>query len=174
MKHWTKIERAARDYAIAAHAGQHRKYTCEPYVTHPIAVARAARDLGMAEEAVVAAFLHDVVEDCGKATGEIRSLFGERVAFLVDGMTDRRDAAVNRAERKRRTRQRFAAWCDSDLHTLKALDLIDNAESIREHDQKFWAVFRLEANVLCQVLELACPELRPRLEELFGAEGVEG
>ena len=80
-----KIQRA---YEIAekAHQGQLRK-SGEPYMSHPIAVSMILVDLGMDTDSVVAALLHDVVEDTQVEIEAIRKEFGEETAQLVDGMT---------------------------------------------------------------------------------------
>lgn len=79
--------RAAFDLARSAHASQKRK-TGEPYILHPIAVATiAAEELMLETNAVIACFLHDVVEDTHYTIDDIRSLFGDDVAFLVRVVT---------------------------------------------------------------------------------------
>ncbi|MCC7165801.1 MAG: bifunctional (p)ppGpp synthetase/guanosine-3',5'-bis(diphosphate) 3'-pyrophosphohydrolase [Anaerolineae bacterium] len=80
-----RIERA---YALAAeaHRGQTRA-SGEPYVTHPVATARILADLYMDEDTIVAALLHDVLEDTAVTIDEIRAQFGDDVAQLVDGVT---------------------------------------------------------------------------------------
>lgn len=73
--------------AREAHAPQVRK-TGEPYILHPVAVANiAAEELHLDVNSVIAAFLHDVVEDTPHPIGEIRARFGDDVAFLVDVLT---------------------------------------------------------------------------------------
>ena len=59
----------------------------EPYICHPLAVARLVLDLGMDTESIAAALLHDVVEDTPTTIEQIKSSFGEEVALLVDGVT---------------------------------------------------------------------------------------
>lgn len=82
--------RAAYDFAFEAHKDQKRK-TGEPYITHPIAVATiAAEELELDTNTVCAAFLHDVVEDTPYTIEDIRSRFGDEVAFLVDVVTKRK------------------------------------------------------------------------------------
>ena len=79
--------RAAFEFAKEAHAPQKRK-SGEPYITHPIAVAKiAAIELQLDVNSVIAAFLHDVVEDTPHTVAEIRRLFGNDVAFLVQAVT---------------------------------------------------------------------------------------
>ncbi|HSE11583.1 MAG TPA: RelA/SpoT family protein, partial [Rudaea sp.] len=69
-----------------AHAGQTRK-SGEPYITHPVAVAGILADLGMDVETIVAAILHDTLEDTPLSRKELESGFGATVAELVDGVT---------------------------------------------------------------------------------------
>lgn len=84
--------RAAFQLAYKAHAPQKRK-TGEPYILHPIAVANiAAEELHLDADSVIAAFLHDVVEDTPHTIDEIRQQFGDDVAFLVDVVTKREKA----------------------------------------------------------------------------------
>jgi len=82
----TRIEKAFR-FANAAHDGIKRK-SGEPYIIHPIAVARiVALDLGLGATSIVAAILHDVVEDTEYRLSDIENMFGEQVARIVDGLT---------------------------------------------------------------------------------------
>ena len=59
----------------------------EPYICHPLAVARLVLDLGMDSESIAAALLHDVVEDTPTTLDDLKAAFGEEVALLVDGVT---------------------------------------------------------------------------------------
>ena len=73
-------------YAEKAHRGQTRK-TGEPYITHPISVACILAKLHLDIPTLLAALLHDVVEDTGVVSAEIGEVFGKQVADLVDGLT---------------------------------------------------------------------------------------
>ncbi|OYZ39163.1 MAG: guanosine-3',5'-bis(diphosphate) 3'-pyrophosphohydrolase, partial [Methylotenera sp. 24-45-7] len=73
-------------YAFHAHDGVVRK-TGEPYITHPVSVACILADLHMDVPTILAALLHDVVEDTPITTLDIKELFGQQVAELVDGVT---------------------------------------------------------------------------------------
>ena len=80
----------AYQLAAVAHEGQKRN-TGEPYIVHPIAVANiAAEELELDANTVIAAFLHDVVEDTEYTLEDIRKRFGDDVAFLVDVVTKRK------------------------------------------------------------------------------------
>ncbi len=77
-----------RAWAIgaAAHAGQTRK-SGEPYITHPVAVSQVLAELGLDLETLVAAILHDTIEDTPLTRADVAAQFGETVAELVDGVT---------------------------------------------------------------------------------------
>ncbi|WAC61861.1 bifunctional (p)ppGpp synthetase/guanosine-3',5'-bis(diphosphate) 3'-pyrophosphohydrolase [Pseudoxanthomonas sp. SL93] len=93
--------RRAWEVGAAAHAGQTRK-SGEPYITHPVAVAGVLAELGMDAETLMAAILHDTIEDTPLTGAEIAAEFGESVAELVEGVTkldklkfrDRQEAAA--------------------------------------------------------------------------------
>jgi len=79
--------RKAFDVALEAHKNQRRK-TGEPYIFHPIAVAKiVAYEIGLDTTSIIAALLHDVVEDTDYTTEDIERLFGENVARIVSGLT---------------------------------------------------------------------------------------
>lgn len=72
--------------ATTAHQNQTRK-SGEPYISHPLAVKKILEDWGMDEDTIIAGVLHDTVEDTDLTLEDIKSEFGETVAFLVDGVT---------------------------------------------------------------------------------------
>ncbi|MDP2181186.1 MAG: bifunctional (p)ppGpp synthetase/guanosine-3',5'-bis(diphosphate) 3'-pyrophosphohydrolase [Actinomycetota bacterium] len=76
----------AYEFAVAAHEGQMRK-SGEPFVKHPVEACLILAELHLDTATLQAALLHDVVEDSGVALKEIRELFGDEVADLVDGVT---------------------------------------------------------------------------------------
>ena len=82
------LEKISRAYMVAskAHEGQLRE-SGEPYISHPLAVVEILLDLGMDTDSLVAALLHDVVEDTDVTLDMIRKEFGEDVALLVGGVT---------------------------------------------------------------------------------------
>jgi GTP pyrophosphokinase len=82
-----KMIRSAFDVAVDAHKDQRRK-SGEAYIFHPIAVAKiVASEIGLDATSIVAALLHDVVEDTPYSLADIEQLFGETVARIVDGLT---------------------------------------------------------------------------------------
>ena len=78
--------RAAYDFASTAHLNQRRK-DGSPYVGHPLAAASIIAEMGLDEEAVIAALLHDVIEDTGVTHEDIAKRFGGNVADIVEGVT---------------------------------------------------------------------------------------
>lgn len=83
----SKMIRKAYEIAVQAHSEQRRK-SGEPYILHPIAVARiCAEEIGLGPTAIACALLHDVVEDTDITLDEIELEFGQRVRKIVDGLT---------------------------------------------------------------------------------------
>ena len=78
--------REAYDFGAEKHLGQ-KRLSGEPYITHPVAVADILADLRLDADTLVAAILHDVIEDTPTAKAEIASIFGQVVADLVDGVS---------------------------------------------------------------------------------------
>src|ERR1041384_7585462 len=81
-----KKVREAYRFADEAHLGQFRA-SGEPYITHPIAVAGLCADWKLDAQAIMAALMHDAMEDCGVSKIELIERFGAPVADLVDGLT---------------------------------------------------------------------------------------
>ncbi|MBL4755487.1 MAG: bifunctional (p)ppGpp synthetase/guanosine-3',5'-bis(diphosphate) 3'-pyrophosphohydrolase [Flavobacteriales bacterium] len=82
-----KVIRKAFDVALEAHKDMRRK-SGEPYIYHPIAVARiAAGEIGLGTTSVVCALLHDVVEDTELTLDDMEKMFGPKVASIIDGLT---------------------------------------------------------------------------------------
>ncbi|MBB3187124.1 GTP pyrophosphokinase [Microbacter margulisiae] len=87
--HRQKVEliEKAFHFANQAHKGIRRR-SGEPYIMHPIAVARiVVKEIGLGSTSICAALLHDVVEDTDYTTDDIENLFGKRIAIIVDGLT---------------------------------------------------------------------------------------
>ena len=102
--------------AESAHAGQVRKSGL-PYILHPVAVAEILVDLGMDDNTICAALLHDVVEDSEMSLEQMRELFGEEVAHLIDGVTKLALKPLENAT----TRQRKAAETARTAETLRKM-----------------------------------------------------
>lgn len=149
------LEEQARRYATQAHAaaGQRRKYTDEPYIVHPAAVAELVRSVTDDEEMIAAAWLHDTVEDTSSTLLDIENHFGARVASLVDMLTDSaQPAAKNRAARKL-AHFRHTAEASPDAQTIKLADIIDNTRAIVQYDPHFARIYLIEKKVQIQLLQ---------------------
>ena len=134
-----------RAYTMAreAHAGTRRK-SGEPYIFHPLAVALiAVKEVGLGPIAVMAALLHDVVEDTDITLDELRMVFGDRVANIVDGLTKIDDVMlIQQAESKQAENYRkillsmcndayviFLKLCDR-LHNMRTLDSMKDTKKL--------------------------------------------
>lgn len=87
--HRRKIEIITKAYNVAkeAHKGTRRK-SGEPYIMHPLAVARVVcKEMGLGSTSISAALLHDVVEDTDYTVEDLKVMFGEKIAIIVDGLT---------------------------------------------------------------------------------------
>ncbi len=87
--HRRKVEIITKAYNLAkeAHKGTRRK-SGEPYIMHPLAVARiVCKEMGLGSTSISAALLHDVVEDTDYTVEDLKVMFGEKIAHIVDGLT---------------------------------------------------------------------------------------
>ena len=88
-QHRKKVEKITKafNFARQAHKGV-RRHSGEPYIMHPLAVARiVCKEIGMGSTSICAALLHDVVEDTDYTVEDIRNLFGDKIAGIVSGLT---------------------------------------------------------------------------------------
>lgn len=131
----------AVDYARIAHAGQTRKGTEIPYLTHLLGVAVLVIEHGGDEDQAIAGLLHDTIEDCGEAHAAIiRATFGDRVADIVEACTDGTaegkgghvDAEAKRQDWLRRKREYLEHLKHANDATLlvSACDKLHNAKAI--------------------------------------------
>jgi (p)ppGpp synthase/HD superfamily hydrolase len=136
-------------FAASAHEGQVRKYTGEPYVEHCYAVCNNVQTL-LKEynlDAMIAALLHDTVEDTDVQLESIQRLYGDTVAEYVWYLTKPPAFVGNRAQRKTLDCSRLA--CAPDIvKFIKICDIMHNAISIKKYDPKFWLVFSEEVKQL--------------------------
>lgn len=124
----TDIERA---YTVAAHAHRHQKRKSgEPYITHPLAVAIILADLGMQAPTLVAALLHDTVEDTDYSLDQLRKEFGDEVAGLVDGVTKLDRVTFGKAAEAETVRKMVIAMArDIRVLVIKLADRLHNART---------------------------------------------
>jgi (p)ppGpp synthase/HD superfamily hydrolase len=123
----------ALTYAAVAHAGQVRKGTDVPYISHLLIVAGIALEFGADEEEAIAALLHDAVEDAGgrDRLADIQARFGPRVANIVSGCTDT-DVTPKPPwlERKKQYVDHLQKEADRSILLVSASDKLANARAI--------------------------------------------
>ena len=122
----------AYEVADAAHAGQKRR-SGEPYIVHPIGVAELLAELGMDTPTIVAALLHDVVEDTEMSVEDIAEGFGEEAAALVDGVTklDRIKVSSKEEQQAESLRKMLIAMAsDARVLVIKLADRLHNMMTI--------------------------------------------
>lgn len=144
------VIRAAK-FAREAHESidQRRKYTGEPFFTHPERVALLLSEYVDDHELIAAAYLHDTVEDVTHGPRPVThelivSEFGERVGAIVKDLTNvAKPSDGNRATRKAIERDRLAK-ISREAKMAKMCDIIDNVPSTAEHDEGFAVVFLAE------------------------------
>ena len=126
------LVRRAYFYAEQAHDGQFRR-TGEHYVSHPLAVAEILRAMHMDHQSLVAAMLHDVIEDTGITKKDIEGQFGETVANLVDGVSKLNKIEFStRAEAQAENFQKMALAMAKDIRVIlvKMADRMHNMRTL--------------------------------------------
>lgn len=119
----------AYEIAARAHDGQLRK-SGEPYITHPVAVAEILSELGMNTATIIAALLHDTVEDTPYSLDQLRTDFGGEIADLVDGVT-KLDRVVYGPDAEAETVRKMVIAMSRDIRVLviKLADRLHNART---------------------------------------------
>jgi GTP diphosphokinase / guanosine-3',5'-bis(diphosphate) 3'-diphosphatase len=121
----------AYEVAEERHADQMRR-SGDPYITHPLAVANILAELGMDTTTLVAALLHDTVEDTGYTMEQLTADFGEEVAHLVDGVTKLDRVALGTAADAETIRKMIIAMArDGRVLVIKVADRLHNMRTMR-------------------------------------------
>jgi guanosine-3',5'-bis(diphosphate) 3'-pyrophosphohydrolase len=121
--------REAYHLASKAHEGQRRRDNGRPYIEHPLAVAELLNDAGYDGEVIAAALLHDVVENTEMALDDVAKAFGDRVAGLVDALTE--DDAIEAFASRKRALRAEAERAGDDALAIYAADKLSNARALR-------------------------------------------
>jgi GTP diphosphokinase / guanosine-3',5'-bis(diphosphate) 3'-diphosphatase len=133
--------RQAYRFADAAHLGQLRS-NGEPYITHPIAVAQQCAEWKLDAQALMAALLHDAIEDCGVTKPELLEKFGGSVADLVDGLTKLEKLEFNTREENQAESFRkmlLAMARDVRVILIKLADRTHNMRTLSDLPRTKWA-----------------------------------
>lgn len=121
---------AALQFASDSHRQQVRKSTKIPYMTHLMAVSALVGEYGGDEDLMIAALLHDSMEDQGVTRQEIEKLFGSRVANIVDGCTDTTEQPKPAWRVRKERYVAHLGGADHDTKLVSAADKLHNARSI--------------------------------------------
>ena len=160
-------------FAADKHRDQRRKdANASPYINHPIALANVlANEGGVDDEAVlVAAILHDTIEDTDTTAEELRRLFGKRITDIVLEVTD--DKALEKAERKR-LQVEHAPHISRRAKLVKLADKICNLRDIALSPPAKWPLKRKQAyfdwaKAVVDGLRGVHPKLERAFDEAFG------
>jgi len=160
----------ARRFASAAHGSmnQRRLFTDEPYIVHPAAVAELISTVpGHQPEWLMAAYLHDVVEDTPVTIDQIESLFGTAVASLVKELTNESTPADGTRTHRKALDVIRLAGISVVAQTIKLADICDNLRSIHLHEPRFAAIYLKEKADQVAVLTRGDSRLRARAMRLI-------
>ena len=166
------VNRAA-EFARKAHdsTGKTRKFTHDPYIVHPEAVAKTVASVTTDETTIAAAWLHDVVEDVEGVTNEqIKKEFGQDVAGLVENLTNPSKKSDGDREKAVRENREHTAQADPRAKTVKLADLIDNLTGIAKIAPSFAEIYLPEKELQLQVLTEGHPELFEQVEQIIRTE----
>jgi guanosine-3',5'-bis(diphosphate) 3'-pyrophosphohydrolase len=133
---------AAATFAAEKHKDQKRKGSDgQPYINHPLEVAKLVAEVGGIddEDMLVAAILHDTVEDCGVSFQELEERFGATVAGYVRELTD--DKSLPKAERKR-LQVEHAPHLSHGAKQIKLADKISNITDVLNNPPENWSIER--------------------------------
>lgn len=145
--------REAYLFAEQAHSGQVRK-SGEPYILHPLAVADIVVSMQMDPTSVVAALLHDVVEDTSVSLEEVRTKFGNTCAMLVDGLTklERIQFRSKEEQQNENYRKMFVAMAnDIRVIVIKLADRLHNMRTLKYQSEES------QRRIAYETLEIFCP-----------------
>lgn len=145
--------REAYDFAEQAHSGQLRK-SGEPYIHHPLAVAEILVNMNMDTTSIIAALLHDVVEDTTVSLETVREKFGETCAMLVDGLTKLEKIKFKTKEEQQNEnyRKMFVAMAqDIRVILIKLADRLHNMRTLKYQSEEN------QRRIADETLEIYCP-----------------
>lgn len=118
-------------FAVDCHAGRRRASDGEPFIRHPLEVARLLRDAGCSEVVVCAGLLHDIVEDGDVGLSELAERFGDDVTALVEAVTD--DACIEDYRRRKQIQRDHVRFVGGDVALLFAADSIAQVREWPRH-----------------------------------------
>ena len=157
------------DYANEAHqeVNQVRKYSGEPYIVHPLEVAKTLEGLGYSSDVIAAALLHDVVEDTNRTLEDIESNFGSNISSLVEMVTDvSKPEDGNRKARKALDCQHLYL-ASKEGKAIKLADMLSNAPTIISNNFGFAIKWMAEAENNYNVVKDGNEHLAKKFEDVI-------
>lgn len=155
------LEARARLLADARHSanGDLRKFTADPYIAHPAAVAELIRTVPHTDEMLAACWVHDLVEHGCASLDEIEQELGSEVRTLVEMLTPVSRPSDGPRDRRKQIDRTYLSQASPDAMTIKAADIIDNVGSVVQRDPKFARVYVPEKQLDLAVLVDAEPSM---------------
>jgi len=166
-----QVDQVVKAYRFAseAHEGQKRK-SGEPYITHPLAVANILAEMHMDHQCLMAALLHDVIEDTGVPKHTIGQEFDEQVADLVDGVSKLKTIFASRAEAQAENFQKMTLAMAKDIRVIlvKMADRLHNMRTLGHLDpEKRRRIAKETLEIYAPIaLRLGMNNIRVEFEEL--------
>ena len=186
----TRFDKAV-EFAVISHSGTTRKGSTNPYILHPMETAAIAASLTTDEDVLIAALLHDTIEDAGRSAGEIKEAFGGRVLSLILADTEKTDATRPEIdtwmERKNAMLEYLQEKATKDEKLIILADRLANLRNIHSDMQSMgedvWALFHTQTDKdvqgwyyhsVADAMEefegtAALKEYKELLDEVFGA-----
>ncbi|MBI4232194.1 bifunctional (p)ppGpp synthetase/guanosine-3',5'-bis(diphosphate) 3'-pyrophosphohydrolase, partial [Candidatus Peregrinibacteria bacterium] len=159
-------------FAEQAHSGQLRKDGVTPYIVHPVEIVKILIRLHADEETLISALLHDVPEDTEHDIDEIHHLFGEKIAFLVDGITKLSTVHYQQhmPERQVESLKKMFLHSAEDLRVIiiKLADRLHNMSTLQyiEEPEKRLRIARETLEIYVPIANLlGIQELKSKLED---------
>ena len=164
-------------FAKEVHKGEKRKYTeegkdADDYITHPIAVAKLVATVTNDVNVIIAAILHDVIENTNVTDSTLNNIFDFMICSLVNGMTEFSCLADGNREFRKSLDRRYLSRTIAQVQTIKVADLIVNSKSIIKYDSDFAVTYINEMKLLLEVLtkadKLLMNQANKIIEEYYG------
>ncbi|MCQ2479872.1 MAG: bifunctional (p)ppGpp synthetase/guanosine-3',5'-bis(diphosphate) 3'-pyrophosphohydrolase [Clostridia bacterium] len=150
----------AYEWARAAHDGQLR-FSGQPYIIHPIAVAQILADYGMDKGSIIAALLHDIVEDTDATLEDVSKKFGQEIASIVDGLTKLTKAAKNpvkeKAEAQQNQEENSSEEAEENTTALTEIKPIDffNTKEVQQAENVRKMLLAMSQDIRVIIIKLA-------------------
>lgn len=156
----------AKEFATNCHKDQTRKFDKKPYIVHPAAVADLVEQHGGSPEMIAAAWLHDVVEDCGVSVRDLLAEFGTTVSGLVWELTSPSD--LDKSKKGQYLLDKMNTM-SSDALTIKLCDRLSNVSNFQTEPQGFVKKYAPETKFIIDELEGGGRPFNPQQLKLIDA-----